>query len=302
MHTLIRKLSFGCAILLPFAFPLSPVLSAQSAQNAQNDGPPNVLVIQREFLKPGKGGMAHERSEAAFVRAFANAKSDSHYFALDSLSGPSRSLFLLAYSNFADWEKDRAAQNNDKVLNAAVDHANEMDGDLLSGYDSSTLMLRPDLSLNKGSIKGTRYFEISTFIVKPGHMRDFEQLAHMYVDAYRKVDPDNGHWDCFQVMYGNPPSGVSSGAIFVVVNTMKSLSETDKGVANSPKFAKEVGEDGMKKIEELSAASIETTATNLFAINPRMSYPPQEWVTRDPSFWKGSQTSMASMKKPATNP
>jgi hypothetical protein len=68
MHTLIRKLSFGCTILLPFVFPVSPVLSAQ---NAQNDGPPNVLVIQREFLKPGKGGMAHERSEAAFVRAFA---------------------------------------------------------------------------------------------------------------------------------------------------------------------------------------------------------------------------------------
>jgi hypothetical protein len=85
MHTLVRKLSFGCAMLLPFAFSPSPALNAQ---NAQEDGPPNVLVIQREYLKPGKGGMLHERSESAFVRAFANAKSDSHYFALDSLSGP----------------------------------------------------------------------------------------------------------------------------------------------------------------------------------------------------------------------
>jgi hypothetical protein len=96
-------------MLLPFAF--SPVLNAQ---NAQDDGPPNVLVIQREYLKPGKGGMLHERSESAFVRAFANAKSDSHYFALDSLSGPTRSLFLMGYDNFADWEKDRAATNKDK--------------------------------------------------------------------------------------------------------------------------------------------------------------------------------------------
>jgi hypothetical protein len=299
MHTLVRKLSFGCALLLPFAFALSPALNAQ---NAQDDGPPNVLVIQREYLKPGKGGMAHERSESAFVRAFANAKSNSHYFALDSLSGQTRSLFLMGYSNFADWEKDRAAMNGDKVLSAAVDRAAEMDGDLLSSYDSVTMMLRPDLSLNKGSIHGTRYFEITTFIVKPGHMHDFEQLAHTYAETFRKIAPDS-HWDCFQVMYGNPAPGFPSGAAFVVVNTMKSLAETDKGMVDSEKFDKEVGDDGMKKIEELSAASIETTGTNLFEINPRMSNPPQEWITREPAFWKGSQTTMTSMvKKPAAKP
>ncbi len=296
MHTLVRKLSFGCAMLLPFALSLPLVL------HAQNDGPPNVLVIQREFLKPGKGGLLHERSESAFVQAFANAKSNSHYFALDSLSGPTRSLFLMGYNNFADWEKDRGSISNDKVLNAAIDHAGEMDGDLLSGYDSTAMMLRPDLSFNKGSINGTRYFEITTFIVKPGHMHDFEQLAHMYADTYRKVAPD-GHWDCFEVMYGNPAPGFPSGSAFVVVNTMKSLAETDKGVMDSEKFAKELGASGIAKMEELSAASVETTGTNLFAINPRMSNPPQEWITREPDFWKGSQTSMTSqMEKPATNP
>jgi hypothetical protein len=299
MHTLVRKLSFGCAMLLPFAFALPPVLNAQ---NAQDDGPPNVLVIQREYLKPGKGGMLHERSESAFVHAFANAKSDSHYFALDSLSGPTRSLFLMGYDNFADWEKDRAATNKDKVLSAAVDHAALMDGDLLSSYDSVAMMLRPDLSLNKGSINGTRYFEITTFIVKPGHRHDFEQLAHVYGDTFRKIAPD-AHWDCFEVMYGNPAPGFPSGGAFVVVNTMKSQAETDKGIMDSEKFAKELGSSGMQKIEELSAASIETTGTNLFEINPRMSNPPQEWVTREPGFWKGSQAPMTSMmKKPATNP
>ena len=279
MHTLVRKLSFGCALLLPFAFSLSPVL------NAQDDGPPNVLVIQREYLKPGRGGMLHERSESAFVHAFANAKSNSHYFALDALSGPSRSLFLLAYNNFAEWEKDRAAINSDKTLSAALDRAAVTDGDLLSSYDSTAMMLRPDLSLNKGSINGTRYFEIASFIVKPGHRHDFETLAHMYVDTYRKVVPD-GHWDCFEVMYGSPVPGVPSGAAFIVVNTMKSMAETDKGLADSEKFAKELGSSGMEKIEELSAASVETTTTNLFEINPRMSNPPQEWINREPGFWK----------------
>jgi hypothetical protein len=290
MHPLVRKLSFGCAMLLPLAFSLSPVL------NAQDDGPPNVLVTQREYLKPGKGGMLHERSESAFIRAFANAKSNSHYFALDSLSGPSRSLFLMGYSSFADWEKDRASITNDKALGAAIDHAALMDGDLLASYDSIAMMLRPDLSLNKGSINGTRYFEISSFVVKPGHMHEFEQLAHMYVDTYRKVAPET-HWDCFQVMYGSPVPGVPAGGAFVVINTMKSQAETDRAIADSEKFAKELGSSGMAKVEELSAASIETTTTNLFEINPRMSNPPQAWITREPSFWKVPSTSM--MKKSA---
>ena len=50
--------------------------------------------------------MLHDRSESAFVHAFGEAKSPYHYFALDSLSGPSRSLFLFAYDSFADWEKE----------------------------------------------------------------------------------------------------------------------------------------------------------------------------------------------------
>jgi hypothetical protein len=296
MHRLIRKLSFGCAMLVPLAFPLSPVL------NAQDDGPPNVLVTQREYLKPGKGGMLHERSESAFVRAFANANSNSHYFALDSLSGPSRSLFLMGYNSFADWEKDRASITNDKGLAAAVDHAALMDGDLLTSFDSIAMMLRPDLSLNKGSINGTRYFEITSFIVKPGHRHDFEQVAHMYIDTYRKIAPD-AHWDCFEVMYGILAPGVPTGAAFIIINTMKSQAETDKGIADGEKFAKEVGSTGMAKIEELSAASIETTTTNLFEINPRMSNPPQEWITREPGFWKvPPETSMVKKTaSPATN-
>jgi hypothetical protein len=88
------------------------------------------------------------------------------------------------------------------------------------------------------AINGTRYFEITTFIVKAGHRHDFEQLTHMYVDAYRKVALD-GHWDCFEVMYRNPVPGVPSGGTFVLVNTVKSQAETDKGIVDSEKFAKE---------------------------------------------------------------
>jgi hypothetical protein len=282
MHALVRNLFSGCALLLPLAAALSPILNAQTAPE---DGPPNVLVIHREYLKPGKGGQLHERSESAFVHAFADAKSPYHYFALDSLSGPSRSLFLFGYNTFADWEKETAAIRSNPALGAKVDQASLNDGDLLTGYDAGAMTLRPDLSLNKGSIDGARYFEITAFVVKPGHTHDFEELAKIYIDTFRKVDPQ-AHWDTFEVMYGSPVPTTSGGEVFLVFNLMKSLAETDKSLQNSDKFASELGPTGMQKVSELSAASIQLTSTNLFAINPRESNPPAEWVKKDPGFWK----------------
>jgi hypothetical protein len=282
MHAFVRNLFAGC-VMLPLAAALSPLLNAQSA--AAEDGPPNVLVIHREYLKPGKGGMLHDRSESAFVHAFAEAKSPYHYFAMDSLSGLSRSLFFFAYDSFADWEKETAAIASNKELAAKVDQASLMDGDLLASYDVAAMMLRPDLSLNKGSIDGARYFEITTFVVKPGHLHDFTELSKMYIDTYRKIAPET-RWDTFEVMYGNPLPTATGGDIFLVFNLMKSLAETDKSIKNSDKFASELGPAGLQKVSELTAASVQATSTNLFAINPRISNPPSEWVKKDPAFWK----------------
>jgi hypothetical protein len=283
MHARVRNLFSSCALLLPLAAVLAPVLNAQAA--ADEDGPPKVLVIHREYLKPGKGGMIHDRSESAFVHAFADAKSPYHYFAMDSLSGPSRSLFFFAYDSFADWEKETAAIGSNKALAAKVDQASLMDGDLLSGYDAAAMTLRPDLSLNKGSIDGARYFEITVFVVKPGHTHDFAELAHLYIDTYKKIAPET-HWDTFEVMYGNPLPTAAGGGVFLVFNLMKSLAETDKSLQDSDKFSTELGAAGMQKVSELTAASVEATTTNLFVINPRISNPPAGWVKKDPGFWK----------------
>jgi hypothetical protein len=68
--------------------------------------PPKVLLIDREFLKPGKGGAPHEKTESAFVQAAMRAKEPTHYLAMNSLSGKNRALFLFGYDSFEAWEKD----------------------------------------------------------------------------------------------------------------------------------------------------------------------------------------------------
>src|SRR5580704_5262128 len=99
-----KKLT-GYAICLIFS---GLVAGAGAGVAAAQDtmGPPPVLVIQREFLKPGKAGNPHERTESAFVQAFTAAKWPTYYLGMTSLSGRSRALFIFGYGTFAAWEKD----------------------------------------------------------------------------------------------------------------------------------------------------------------------------------------------------
>src|ERR1700733_8903870 len=130
---LVMKKLIGLSVGLGLLFIGSGIASAQEMPDKM--GPPKVLVIMREFLKPGKSGSLHEKTESAFVNAMAAAKWPTHYFAADSLSGPSRSLFFVGYDSFAAWEKDNTATQNNTTLASALDRASIADGDLLTSYE-----------------------------------------------------------------------------------------------------------------------------------------------------------------------
>jgi hypothetical protein len=242
--------------------------------------PPKVLVVHREFMKPGKAGAVHVKSESAFIQAMSDAKWPTHYFAVTSLSGPSRALFLIGYDSFDAWEKDNLAMMKNTTLSSAFDNAALADGELLSGYDDNVAAYREDLSFHASvNIAQMRYFEISRYVVRPGHRKEWEALVKEYMSDYQKGVPD-AHWAIFESVYGQ-----DNGGVYLVFVPMKSLSEIDHFFADSKKFEAAAGEAGMKRIEDLTASCIESSQTNLFAFDPRMSYPSDEWVKADPDFW-----------------
>ena len=255
--------------------------AASAQQNSdQSMKPPNVLVVMREFLKPGKSGSLHAKSESAFVQAMTAAKWPTHYFAADSMSGQSRSLFFVGYNSLEAWEKDNLATQANSTLASALDSAAIADGDLLTEYDTNVAVYRDDLSFHAGvNIAQMRYFEISRFVVRPGHEKEWEDLVKEYISGYSKAVPD-AHWAIFESVYGQ-----DNGGVFLLFNPMKSLAEADRSFADSKKFAAALGESGMKKVEDMSASCIESTQTNLFIFNPKMSYPDDAWVKADPAFW-----------------
>jgi hypothetical protein len=282
-------------VLLVLSLGLGMTSSTAAQEQSALMPPPKVLTVIREVLKPGKGGLAHERTESAFVKAMTAARSTDYYIALDSLSGPSRTLFLSGSGSFAEWEKTQRAEQNNATLSAALDHAGEADGDLLQSYESSTYLFNDGQSNAPGGLAGARYFEIEVFRIKPGHDADWDAIVKLVKPALAKANPDD-HWAMYDRIYGGPQASV-------VMRALKSAAQIDQGMAADPKFAAAIGEDGMKKLTDLSAAAIESVETNLFAINPRISYVSAEIANSDPSFWKSAHPAPApEHKKPAAAP
>ena len=256
--------------------------------------PPKVLTIFREFVKPGKTGSAHEKTESAFVQAMRRANWPTHYLAIDSISGKQRSLFLTGYDTFEAWEKDVQATQKNSTLSAALDRAAMADGELLSEADASAWSFNEGYSLRVGSVEipHMRYFDIAVFHVKPGHEKDWDEGMKLVLAAYEKI-PD-AHWAAYTNVYGAP------GGTYAFFTPMKSASEVDRVLSSDKEFTAAMGEDGMKKLSELSQAAIESSETNLFVFNPRMSYVADEWIKADPDFWKPKAAGApAGAKKPA---
>ena len=254
--------------------------------------PPKILVIGREYTKPGKAGAAHEKTESAFVQAMKRAKWPTHYLAVESLSGKSRALFLTGYDSFAEWEKDQTAGQKNTAFSADLARAWAGDGEMLSDTDGGTFQFNEEYSLRPNvDIAHCRYFEIGRFQLRPGHDGDWAEAMKLVKEAYEKI-PD-AHWAMYTEIYG----AINSTYIYFI--PMKSAEEMDRGLAEGKEFEAAMGADGMKKLGALSAAAIDESQTHLFAFSPKMSYPRDEWVKADPDFWAPKAAAAPAAKKKA---
>jgi len=264
-----------------------------AAQEIQ--GPPQVLEVQREFIKPGKAGAIHDKSESNFVQAFARAKWPTHYFAVNSLSGKSRALYFVGYPSFDAWEKDYAAVAKDKALSAVLDKDSVSDGDLLDATDQVVLYYDPDTSYRPpDSLAHVRFLEISVYKIKPGHGHEWSELAKMAIDANKKGGT-SAHWATYEVAYGG-------GDEYVIISPDKSMAEIDTGYTENKQFEDALGEDGMKTFRDLIKDCIDSSDSELFQMNPAQSYPPENWVKEDPGFWQPKPVMASAKPAPARKP
>jgi hypothetical protein len=257
----------------------SAVAKAQDKEMTGMHHPPAVLTVMREWVKPGKSGAIHEKTESMFIQAFAHAKYPTNYIGMESLSGKSRALFLTGYDSFAAWETDSANIAKNAALTAAIGRASDADGTLLDGVDQATFVYRGDLSLRDAvDLSKARYFDIGVFHIKQGHGGEFEETVKKVRAAFEKANPDE-HWATYQIAYGQ------ADGTYLFITLRHSASEIDSDFSHNKDFAAALGEEGMKKLDESAARCIESSENQLFQINPNMSYVGEDLIKAD-AFWK----------------
>jgi len=139
---------------------------------------------------------------------------------------------------------------------------------------------RPDLSQ-------ARFMEDSVYHVRPGQVSEFHEVVKMVIAGYKKAGTA-AHWGTFDINYGRPAGD------YLVLSSRRSISEIDTEFAEDQKFVEALGEDGMKKLNELAAASIETSDHELF----RSPLVRAMWTSHGPKLTRISVTRSRPHRRP----
>ncbi|HXU20242.1 MAG TPA: hypothetical protein VN788_06650 [Verrucomicrobiae bacterium] len=248
------------------------------AQDENAASPPKVLVVTREMVKIGKGA-AHTKNEAAWVRAAMAAKEPDRYLAATTMTGPNAALFFEGFDSYAAWGEADKFDSQPKVT-ALTGPMAEKDADYVSEGRQMVATLNEKWSWKPGmNIAEMRYFELETIRMRPGHDREWDELIALYQGAATKMNLDE-HDIFYEVHYGAPAGTV------LIFTPRKSLGDLDAAMGTGKAFQEALGEKGREQWGKLVEETVAADSTELLSFSPEMSYPPDEWVKSDPSYWK----------------
>jgi len=208
--------------------PLVAVLTAAAGPAAAQGLPtsqPNYLTIFREEVKPGRN-VEHSKLEAGWPAAYQKAGSPDYYLGLASMTGPNEAWFLGPQESFAKAGESMQRDESDPVLSAELARLSKADGELLSGWQALQLVGRKDLSYGAyPNLAKARFWEISTWRMKPGQDAAFEAAAKAYGAAAERSVPGMSY-RVYQVIAGGfEPT-------FMVISSVESYGDFDRTMAS----------------------------------------------------------------------
>jgi hypothetical protein len=261
------------------------IVAVVEAQPALPTSTPQLLVIYREEVKPGRGA-AHAANEATWAAAFTKAGAPERWLGMTSVAGPSEAWFLSGYASYEEYQKGQDAIDSHATLSAESDKFSAQEGDLLNRTSTIMAGYRPALSYQPDvKFPEMRYMQVDVVRVKQGHDRDFRMAWRQIAEAHTKAKMDE-HWAVYEVDAG------TQDLTFFFFYPRKSLAEIDKSgpMHTAEAYRDAVGENGRLQQREMSQRSIESSQTYIFRLRPAMSVLTKDWIDVDPGFWAPKPT------------
>lgn len=283
-----KSLLFFVVITLISAF------SQLFAQTPATPGPPKVLLIVREDIKPGTMG-THNRHSAEFAGIFSKLKTPNHRIALVPVAGSENEvIYLTGVDTFAELEGIQKATDEKMSavsgnMKADLDRLDKEAPALHAGMRDMLAVFRPEYGYGPPvNLPTMRYMAVTTVRLRPGQEDQYAELVKLQKAARDKAKAEL-HVAAFQVIAGTPSTTL------MFFRPMKSLAEYDLRIG--PRVRDAMSEDQQKKADKLAAESIVFTETSVYAFSPQMSYVSKEMIAGDPAFWN-RKAEMAVKPKP----
>jgi len=272
-------------ILARAVYPL--ILLFLLAGNARAQGmptsQPGILTISIEELKVGVGA-DHEANESGWPVAFGKANSPYYYLALEAMTGTPEIWFVAPYQSWTAEGEGMKFNDANPALSSELGRLAKADGPFLNGYRNIQAVARPDLSYGAFPDLGlVRFYEISTFRVRPGHEQGFENAAKVYMGLAKSNAPGMSY-RVYQVTGGMP------GGTYLIFGTANSYGEFDKQMAESNGMWAKASPQDMATLQKTMSDDIMSTITQRYRVSPTMSYVSAEAKAKDPKFWNRPKT------------
>jgi hypothetical protein len=257
-------------------------LVAGSAASALAQGMPTTqpkfMNIFREQLKPGTAG-EHAKWEAGWPAAYEKAKSPYNYIALQSITGPPEVWYVSPLANQAAYAEMQAVEQKDPALAAELERLAKGDGQFLSEQSALQAVAMPDLSFGAfPPIGKMRYWEITTFRIRPGHNDAWVAATMAYKAATARSAP-NASWRTYDVVAGAP------GGTYLIFSSIGSFAEFDKMMAEGEATWKGMTAEESATLGKFMKESVINVSTNRYRLDPGQSFVNAETKAMDPAFW-----------------
>jgi hypothetical protein len=274
------KVRFGsvvlCVLVAGFILAVAPVVAGQD-QPGQT-GPSKYLYISNNIVHPGHFNEFY-KIETDEVQALRAAHAPGIDIGAVPITGGDDVVFFHPYDSFDEMQK----RHDQIVATTQLEDKLRADGaaeaPLLTDRYTSICTYKPELSLHTDrKVEDARFLEVTVYHIAPGHHHDFEALARVYVKTL--ASNPNANWAYYEKMYGQ-----NSDDMVAIFTLMKSLSDVDQEVTDNAKIPDAMGKDQMQLMMEMGTNIIKSSESDLFAINPQISYVPDSWLTDQPDFW-----------------
>ena len=256
------------------------VLAANHKANAQGlpKTQPNLITIFQEDVKVGRGP-EHAKHEAGFPAAYEKSKSPYYYLAMTSVTGHSQAWYISPWESHAAIGESMKREDSDPVLSAELARLGRLDAEYINSFRIVQAAARTDLSFGAfPDLNKTRFFEITTFRIRPGHEPQFDEAAKVYAAAAKRVAPKTSY-RIYDVMAGMPAPTI------IIISSVEKYADFDQTLADGKAIWKGFTPDEMGVMQKFATEGLISEESNRFRLDPGQSYVSKETRAQNPEFW-----------------